>query len=48
VASTDDELDGLFANLATGSPAVVVADAGRAVGVLTRADLLNHLAHRKG
>jgi cystathionine beta-synthase len=48
VAATDDELDGVFANLATGSPAVVVTDAGRAIGVLTRADLLNHLAHRGG
>jgi cystathionine beta-synthase len=48
VAGTDDELDGVFANLATGSPAVVVTDDGRAVGVLTRADLLNHLAHRGG
>jgi cystathionine beta-synthase len=48
VADTDDDLDGVFASLATGSPAVVVTDAGRAVGVLTRADLLNHLAHRGG
>jgi cystathionine beta-synthase len=48
VASTDDDLDHVFASLASGSPAVVVADRGRAVGVLTRADLLAHLASRGG
>jgi cystathionine beta-synthase len=48
VAATDDDLDAVFASLATGSPAVMVTDAGRAVGVLTRADLLNHLATRGG
>jgi cystathionine beta-synthase len=45
VAAADDPLDGVFASLASGSPAVLVTDAGRAVGVLTRADLLDHLAH---
>jgi cystathionine beta-synthase len=48
VAATDDDLDHVFANLATGSPAVLVTDDGRAIGVLTRADLLTHLAHRGG
>jgi cystathionine beta-synthase len=48
VAATDDDLDHVFASLATGSPAVLVTDDGRAIGVLTRADLLTHLAHRGG
>jgi cystathionine beta-synthase len=48
VAATDEPLDHVFASLAGGSPAVVVTDEGRAVGVLTRADLLDHLAHRGG
>jgi cystathionine beta-synthase len=48
VAATDDDLDHVFASLATGSPAVLVTDGGRAIGVLTRADLLTHLAHRGG
>ncbi|GGI03958.1 cystathionine beta-synthase [Egicoccus halophilus] len=45
-AATDDALDHVLAGLATGAPAVVVHDAGRAVGVLTRADLLTFLATR--
>ncbi|MFA9430111.1 cystathionine beta-synthase [Egicoccus sp. AB-alg2] len=45
-ASTDDALDHVLAGLATGAPAIVVHDAGRAVGVLTRADLLTFLANR--
>jgi cystathionine beta-synthase len=48
VAATDDDLDHVFASLATGSPAVLITDGGRAIGVLTRADLLTHLAHRGG
>ncbi|MFA9445079.1 cystathionine beta-synthase [Egicoccus sp. AB-alg6-2] len=45
-ASTDDALDHVLAGLATGAPAIVVHDAGRAIGVLTRADLLTFLAAR--
>jgi cystathionine beta-synthase len=43
-ASSDAELDHVLADLASGSPAVVVHDDGRAIGVLTRADLLTYLA----
>ncbi|MBS3940990.1 MAG: cystathionine beta-synthase [Actinobacteria bacterium] len=45
-ASTDDPLDSVLAGLATGAPAIMVLDAGRAVGVLTKADLLTFLAAR--
>jgi cystathionine beta-synthase len=34
----------VFADLTAGNPAVLVADAGRPVGVITRADLLEYLA----
>jgi cystathionine beta-synthase len=37
----------VFADLSAGNPAVVVARAGRPVGVLTRADLLEYLAHER-
>jgi cystathionine beta-synthase len=37
----------VFADLSAGNPAVVVARAGRPVGVLTRADLLEYLAHQR-
>jgi len=40
-----ESVETVFQDLATGSPAVVVADEGRPVGVLTRADLLEYLAH---
>jgi cystathionine beta-synthase len=41
-----DSLDTVFTDLEAGNSAVVVADeAGRPVGVLTRADLLEYLAH---
>ena len=39
-------LDEVFATLTGGTNAVVVARAGRPVGVLTRSDLLEYLAHR--
>ena len=42
-----ESVDTVFADLAGGSPAVVVARAGRPVGVLTRADLLDYLSHRR-
>jgi len=40
-------LDDVFATLSGGTNAVVVARAGRPVGVLTRSDLLEFLAHRR-
>src|SRR5437763_4187493 len=40
-------LDEVFAKLTGGTNAVVVAQAGRPVGVLTRSDLLEYLAHRR-
>ncbi|HUJ54380.1 MAG TPA: cystathionine beta-synthase [Gaiellaceae bacterium] len=39
-------LDAVFATLSGGTNAVVVARAGKPVGVLTRSDLLDFLAHR--
>lgn len=44
MVDTDGELDQVFSALSSGSEAVVVAEGGRPVGVLTRADLLAHLA----
>jgi cystathionine beta-synthase len=41
----DESVDTVFADLSAGNPAVVVARRGRPVGVLTRADLLEYLAH---
>ncbi len=40
-----ETVETVFQDLATGSPAVVVAQQGKPVGVLTRADLLEFLAH---
>ena len=40
-----ESVDTVFADLSAGNPAVVVASAGRPVGVITRADLLEYLAH---
>jgi len=40
-------VDTVFADLSAGNPAVVVARGGRPVGVLTRADLLEYLAHQQ-
>ena len=48
VVDATDSIDQVFADLTGGSPAVVVADGGRAAGVLTRSDLLEYLAaHRE-
>ena len=44
---TYDSVDTVFADLFDKSPAVVVARAGRPAGVLTRADLLEYLAHTR-
>ncbi len=44
----DETLDRVFADLTRGSAAVVVARGGRPVGMLTRSDLLEYLAHRRG
>jgi cystathionine beta-synthase len=40
-----ESVETVFQEIATGSPAVVVAKEGRPVGVITRADLLEYLAH---
>jgi cystathionine beta-synthase len=43
----DESVDTVFADLSGGTPAVVVSSGGRPVGVLTRADLLEYLAHHR-
>jgi cystathionine beta-synthase len=45
VAQISDGVDEMFAALARGGEAVVVADGARIAGVLTRTDLLEFLAH---
>ena len=40
-----ESVDTVFADLSAGNPAVVVARQGKPVGVLSRADLLEYLAH---
>jgi cystathionine beta-synthase len=45
VAQLSDGVDEMFAGLARGAEAIVVADDARIAGVLTRADLLEFLAH---
>ncbi|MBA2536624.1 MAG: cystathionine beta-synthase [Actinobacteria bacterium] len=42
-----ESVDTAFADFAEGAPAVVVAQTGRPVGVLSRADLLEYLAHHR-
>ncbi len=44
---SDESVDAVFSTFSDGSPAVVVARGGRPTGVLTRADLLDYLAHRR-
>jgi cystathionine beta-synthase len=44
----DQTLDEVFATLTGRTNAVVVASSGRPVGVLTRSDLLEFLAHQRG
>jgi cystathionine beta-synthase len=41
-----ESVDRVFTDLIGGSPAVVVAREGKAVGILTSADLLEYLVHR--
>ena len=43
-----ESLDEVFPTLTGRTNAVVVARDGRPVGVLTRADLLEYLAHQRG
>ena len=45
---TDQTLDEVFATLTGRTNAVVIASKGRPVGVLTRSDLLDYLAHQRG
>jgi cystathionine beta-synthase len=42
-----DSVDEAFARFSDGSPAVVVARAGRPAGMLSRSDLLEYLAHHR-
>ena len=44
---TSESIDQVFSNMSGGSAAVVVARAGRPTGMLTRADLLEYLAHNR-
>jgi cystathionine beta-synthase len=44
----DETIDEVFARFTDGSPAVVVARAGKPAGMLTRSDLLEYLAHHRG
>jgi cystathionine beta-synthase len=44
----DQTLDDVFSTLTGRTNAVVVADSGKPVGVLTRSDLLEFLAHQRG
>jgi cystathionine beta-synthase len=44
----DDSLDDAFSTLTGRTNAVVVARSGKPVGVLTRSDLLEYLAHHRG
>jgi cystathionine beta-synthase len=44
----DEKLDEVFSTLSGGrANAVVVAEGGKPIGVLTRTDLLEYLAHRR-
>ena len=43
----NETVDTVFSALTDGSPAVVVASAGRPTGMLTRSDLLEYLAHHR-
>jgi len=42
-----ESVETVYADLAGGGSGVVVADSGRPLGVLTRADLLEYLAHHR-
>jgi cystathionine beta-synthase len=43
----DEKLDEVFSTLSGRQNAVVVAEGGKPIGVLTRTDLLEYLAHRR-
>jgi cystathionine beta-synthase len=45
---SDETVDTVFSAMTNGSPAVVVASAGKPAGMLTRSDLLEYLAHHRG
>ena len=47
VIDAAESIDRVYADLTGGSPAVVVAAAGRPAGMLTRSDLLEYLAHTR-
>ena len=48
VVNSSDSVDEVFSDLTGGSQALVVATNGRPTGMLTRSDLLEYLAHRRG
>ncbi len=48
IVQTADGVEEMFSDLSRGAEAVVVADGDRPVGVLTRADLLEFMAHQAG
>ncbi len=43
----DESIDEIVTALTGGTNAVVVADAGKPVGVVTRSDLLDYLSHAR-
>jgi len=48
VVAADAGLDDAFALLSGGAPALVAVRSGRAIGILTKLDVLEYLAHRPG
>jgi cystathionine beta-synthase len=48
IVDVGSSLDEAFAILSAGAPALVAVASGAPVGVVTRLDLLEHLAHRRG
>ncbi len=46
VAQTSDGVEEMFADLSRGAEAILVAEGSKPVAVLSRADLLEHLAHQ--
>ncbi|HET7034528.1 MAG TPA: cystathionine beta-synthase, partial [Thermomicrobiaceae bacterium] len=48
LVNVKEEVERVVPHLSTGSPAVLVEDGGALVGIITRADLLEFVAHRNG
>jgi cystathionine beta-synthase len=47
VVQADDDIDRLYAELSGGAPALVAAQADRPVSIITKADLLEFVAHQR-